>query len=266
MFNLDKYFKENACISDSHLKTENGIIFNEDCVGQYGLKNIKDKSVDLILCDLPYATTNNSWDILIDMDILWSEYKRIIKDNGAIVLTAREPFTSMLIMSNIKMFKYKTIWVKSKATNFLNAKKQPLRKYEEILVFYKKQPTYNPQMVEGEPYNKGTRKDQQTGSYNDFRPVEVKSDGMRYPTDVVYFKTAEAEGPVIHSTQKPLGLWEWLLKTYSNEGDIIVDNCSGSLVTGVAATLHNRYFICYEMDKGNYEKGNSRLLGLTLED
>ena len=162
------------------------------------MKFIPDNSIDMVLCDLPYGTTQNKWDSLIDLDSLWKEYKRIVKDNGAIVLTSQGIFTARLILSNEKMFKYKIVWVKSKATNFLNAKKQHLRKHEDIYVFYKKQPTYNPQMRQGEPYNKGIRKNQLTGSYGDFSPVEVKSEGSRYPLDLVYFKTPESEGNVYH--------------------------------------------------------------------
>lgn len=141
-------------------------IYNEDCLE--GMKKIPDKSVDMILCDLPYGTTRNKWDSVIPFELLWKQYERVIKDKGAIVLTSSGMFTAELMMSNSKMLKYRMIWEKSKATNFLNAKKQPLRKYEEICVFYKKQPTYNPQMSVGNPYNKGTRKNQLTGSYGVF--------------------------------------------------------------------------------------------------
>jgi site-specific DNA-methyltransferase (adenine-specific)/modification methylase len=181
------------------------------------MKNIPDKSIDMILCDLPYGTTQNKWDSVIPLDVLWKEYERIIKDNGAIILTSQGLFTAKLILSNEKLFKYKIVWEKSKPTNFLNAKKQPLRKHEDICVFYKNQPIYNPQMRKGEAYNKGFRKDQLTGSYGDFKSVEVKSNGERYPIDVVYFKTAESEGPVYHPTQKPVALIEYLIKTYTNE-------------------------------------------------
>lgn len=213
------------------------------------MKKIPDKSIDMILCDLPYGTTQNKWDSVIPLDKLWNEYKRIIKDRGAIVLTAHGIFTAKLILSNEKWFKYRVIWEKSKATNFLNAKKQPLRKYEDICVFYNKQPTYNPQMMKGEPYNKGFRKKQLTGSYGDFSSVEVKSDGERYPTDIVYFKTSESEGTVYHATQKPVELGRYLIRTYTNEGDIVLDNACGSGSFLVAAKLENRKYIGIELNQ-----------------
>ena len=162
------------------------------------MKDIPDKSVDMILCDLPYGTTQNEWDSVINIKKLWEQYERVIKDNGAIVLTSQGLFTNKLISSNEKLFKYKIVWIKSKATNFLNAKIQPLRKHEDICVFYKKQPTYNPQKTYGEAYDKGFRKDQHTGSYGLFETRHVQSNGERYPSDIVYFKTAESEGEVYH--------------------------------------------------------------------
>ncbi len=154
-------------------------IIQGDCLE--AMKDFPQKSIDMILCDLPYGTTRNKWDSVIPLEKLWREYDRVIKDNGAIVLTAQGLFTAKLILSNEKIFKYKIVWVKSKPTNFLNAKKQPLRKHEDVCIFYKNQPTYNPQMTMGEPYNKGVRKDQYSGSYGDFKPREVKSNGERYP-------------------------------------------------------------------------------------
>ncbi len=213
------------------------------------MKDIKSKSIDMILCDLPYGHTQNKWDSIIPLDLLWKEYNRIIKPNGAIVLTSSGLFTAQLMLSNPKMFKYKIIWEKSKATNFLNAKKQPLRKYEEICVFYRKQPTYNPQMTVGEPYDKGVRKDQLSGSYGDFEPVHVKSNGKRYPTDIIYFKTAESEGAVYHPTQKPVELGRYLVRTYSNPGDIILDNTCGSGSFLVSALLEGRNFIGIEKNE-----------------
>lgn len=216
------------------------------------MKEFPPKSIDMILCDLPYGTTQNHWDSLIPLDELWIHYKRIIKDTGVIALTSQGLFTSLLMLSNPKLFKYKITWVKSKPTNFLNAKKQPLRKHEDICIFYKKQPIYNPQMSKGEPYNKGFRKDQFTGSYGDFRTVEVKSNGERYPTDVIYFKTAESEGPVFHPTQKPVELGRYLIKTFTKEGDIILDNTCGSGSFLVSAVLEGRKFIGIEKNQEVY--------------
>jgi len=210
------------------------------------MNDIPDKSIDMILCDLPYGTTQNKWDSIIPLNKLWEQYNRIIKDTGAIVLTSQGVFTAKLILSNEKNFKYKIVWEKSKSTNFLNAKKQPLRKHEDICIFYKKQPLYNPQMSQGEPYNKGVRKDQLTGSYGDFKPTEVKSDGQRYPSDIVYFKTAESEGEVFHPTQKPVELGRYLIKTFTKEDDIVLDNTCGSGSFLVSAVLENRNFIGIE--------------------
>ena len=224
------------------------------------MQSIPDKSVDMILCDLPYGTTQNKWDSVIDLQKLWTEYERIIKDDGAIVLTSQGVFTAKLILSNEKLFKYKITWIKSKSTNFLNAKKQPLRKHEDICIFYKKQPAYNPQMTDGEAYDKGIRKDQYTGSYGDFKPRHVKSNGSRYPNDVVFYeeqiiddyvyvKTAESEGAVFHPTQKPVELGKYLIKTFTNPGDIVLDNACGSGSFLLSAILENRKFIGIEKNE-----------------
>lgn len=210
------------------------------------MKNIPDNAVDMVLVDLPYGTTQNKWDSVIPLDQLWKAYHRIVKKNGAMVFTASGLFTAELMLSNPKEYKYNYTWIKSKATNFLNAKKQPLRKHEDILVFYRKQPTYNPQMFKGEAYSKGVRKDQLTGSYGDFNPVLVKSDGLRYPIDVLYFKTAEAEGKVVHPTQKPVSLGRYLIKTFTNPGDVVLDNTSGAGSFLISALLEGRNFIGIE--------------------
>ncbi|MCH5238198.1 MAG: site-specific DNA-methyltransferase [Muribaculaceae bacterium] len=233
-------------------------VFEADCLDL--LPQIPDKSVDMVLCDLPYGTTQNKWDSVIDLEKLWKEYMRVIKDDGVIVLTSQGIFTAHLIMSNEAWFKYKIVWIKSKSTNFLNAKKQPLRKHEDICIFYRQQPTYNPQMTAGESYDKGVRKDQFTGSYGDFKPRHVKSDGNRYPNDVVcyeedpiddfvYFKTAESEGPVYHPTQKPVELGRYLIRTYTNPGDIVLDNACGSGSFLVAAALEGRKYIGIEKNQ-----------------
>lgn len=219
-------------------------VIEGDCIQI--MQRIPDDSIDMVLCDLPYGTTQNKWDSLVPLEKLWTEYKRIVKDDGAIVLTSQGIFTAVLIMSQPKLFKYKWVWEKSKATNFLNAKKQPLRKHEDVCVFYKKQPIYHPQMTEGEPYDKGFRKVQLSGSYGDFQSVHVKSDGERYPTDVVYFKTAESEGEVFHATQKPVELGRYFIRTYSNPGDIVLDNTSGSGSFLVAALMEGRNFVGIE--------------------
>ena len=222
-------------------------IFEGDCIEI--MKQFPDNCIDMILCDLPYGTTQNKWDSIIPLDELWQEYKRIIKENGAIVLTSQGLFTAQLMLSNPKQFKYKWVWEKSKPTNFLNAKKQPLRKYEDVCVFYKKQPVYNPQMVQGEPYDKGFRKNQLSGSYGDFQPVHVHSDGKRYPTDVIYFKTAESEGEVIHPTQKPVELGRYFVRTYTNPGALVLDNTFGSGSFLLSALLEGRNFVGIEKNK-----------------
>ncbi len=225
-------------------------LFEDDCLKI--MPRIPDKSIDMILCDLPYGTTQNKWDSIIPLDILWKEYERIIKDSGVIALTSQGIFTAQLIMSNTNLFKYKLVWIKSKATNFLNAKKQPLRKHEDICIFYRNhiyKPIYNPQMTFGEPYNKGYRKNQLSSSYGVFNSIEVKSSGQRYPSDVIYFKTAESEGKVFHPTQKPVELARYLIKTYTNKGDLVLDNTSGSGSFLVAAALEGRRFVGIELNQ-----------------
>lgn len=222
-------------------------LYEGDCLEI--MKELPNESVDMILCDLPYGTTQNKWDSLISLEDLWAEYNRIIKPNGAIVLTSQGVFTAQLILSQPKIFKYKWVWEKSKPTNFLNAKKQPLRKHEDVCVFYKKQPIYNPQMTQGEPYNKGVRKNQLSGSYGDFQPVEVSSNGERYPTDIIYVKTAESEGEVLHPTQKPVELGRYLIRTYTTPGEIVLDNTFGSGSFLVSALLEGRNFIGIEKNE-----------------
>lgn len=242
------------------------IIYNEECLA--GMKKIEDHSVDMILCDLPYGTTQCKWDSVIDLPSLWEQYYRVAKENAAIVLTAAQPFTTILINSNIKDFKYTWVWEKSKATGYLNAKKAPLKAHEDICVFYRKQPAYNPQMVSGEPYNKGKAL-RTTEVYGGQREVLVQNeDGLRYPRTVLYFKTAESEGKVIHPTQKPVCLMEYFIRTYTNEGDVVLDNCMGSGSTAIACINTKRHYIGFELDTKYYEKAVNRvekkLLGPTL--
>ena len=239
-----------------------------DCLDM--MKHIPDHSIDMILCDLPYGYTKNKWDSIIPLDELWQHYRRIIKKKGTIILTAQGLFTAELMLAGRDLFKYKMIWLKSKSTNFLNAKKQPLIKHEDILIFYKSRtnPTYNPQMTEGKPYNKGFRKNQQSSSYGPITPVKVVSNGQRYPNDVLegdfedyrlkddsfFCMTAEIEGKVYHPTQKPVELGRYLIRTFSNENDIILDNACGSGSFMVAAALEKRQFIGIEKNEDAYHK------------
>lgn len=222
-------------------------LIEDDCLK--AMKAIPDGSVNLILCDLPYGTTQNKWDSVIPLEALWRQYERILAPQGAVVLTAQGPFTARLMLSNEDWFKYKLVWEKSKPTNFLNAKKQPLRKHEDICVFYPRQPTYQPQMGDGAAYDKGVRKNQLTGSYGDFRPAHIKSEGGRYPTDVIYHKTAESEGQVYHATQKPVGLGQYLIRTYTNPGDVVLDNAFGSGSFVIAAAMEGRHAIGIELNQ-----------------
>jgi site-specific DNA-methyltransferase (adenine-specific)/modification methylase len=231
------------------MKYRGGDIYQGDCLEV--MKRIDSASVDMILCDLPYGTTQNKWDSVIPLDELWKEYRRIIKPKGVIALSSQGIFTAKLILSNEEWFKYKFVWVKSKPTNFLNARRQPLRQHEDICIFYGSQPIYYPVMSPGEPYDKGVRKAQFTGSYGDFKPVQVKSDGERFPTDTLYCKTAESEtgGRVWHPTQKPVALGRYLIRMFTKEGDVVLDNAFGSGSFLVAVALEQRRFIGIEKNE-----------------
>lgn len=235
------------------------MLYNDDMFNVF--KEIDDNSVDLLLTDFPYGTLNrrNTWDTIIDYDVFWKEAYRICKLNAAIVSTAAQPFTSVLISSNYKDFKYTWVWEKSKASNYLNAKKQPLRAHEDIVVFYRKQCTYNPQMVQGDPYDKGTAV-RDTEAYGvQTKAVHVVSDsGLRYPRSVQYFRTAESEGRH-HPTQKPVALMEYLVKTYSNPNDVVLDPCMGSGTTGVACKNTGRQFIGIEKDPDYFTLAQNRI-------
>jgi len=232
------------------------------------MKGIASGSVDMILCDLPYGTTQNKWDSVIPLDALWKQYRRVIKPNGAIVLSAQGIFTAKLILSNEAWFKYKFVWVKSKSTNFLNARKQPLRQHEDICVFYGKQPDYQPVMWQGEPYDKGKRKAQYTGSYGDFKPVVVKSDGQRFPTDTLYCKTAESEAGcrVWHPTQKPVALGRYFIRMFTRPGQTVLDNAFGSGSFLVAAAMENRKFIGIEQNEEVHLFKNERIDYMKVAD
>jgi len=219
-------------------------IHHQDAIA--GMRALPDASIDMILCDLPYGTTQCKWDTIIPFDDLWAGYRRIIKPHGAIVLTAAMPFTAALVASNFAMFKYAWVWEKSKATGYLNAKKRPMAAHEDILVFCKKTPRYFPQMTEGLPYNKGKAL-RPTAVYGSQKETLVQNlTGQRYPRSVQYFKTAESEGRVYHPTQKPLGMFEYLIRTYSLPGEAVLDTCIGSGTTAVACANTGRDYIGFD--------------------
>ena len=219
-------------------------IYNMDCL--IGMKDIPDKSIDMILCDLPYGTTRNDWDSVIPLEPLWEHYERIIKDNGAIVLTAQTPFDKVLGASNKELLKYEWIWEKPSGTGHLNAKKMPLKNHENILVFYKKLPTYNPQMTKGIAYVQKSGKG--SSNYNEQESVVTENYGERYPVSIQLFNPEKG----LHPTQKPVPLFEYLIKTYTNEGELVLDNCMGSGTTAIACHRLNRNFIGFELDEDYY--------------
>ena len=231
-------------------------IYNEDCLE--GMKRIPDGSVDMILCDLPYGTTACKWDSIIPFEPLWEQYERVIKDNGAIVLTSDEPFTSQLINSNIKKFRYKWIWKKSYSTGFMNANKMPLKNVEDVLVFYKKLPIYNPQGLIEVNKKQVRKRDKGTTIYNDMglKEGEYTQKFTNYPKQII--ETTKKE-KTCHPTQKPVVLFEYLIKTYTNEGETVLDNCIGSGTTAVAAINTNRNYIGFELDKHYCELANERM-------
>lgn len=235
-------------------------LYKGDCLEI--MKDIEDKSIDMILCDLPYGTTACKWDTIISFEPLWEQYNRIIKDNGAIVLFGSEPFSSALRMSNIKNYRYDWVWVKDNHTNFLNIKKQPAKRHELISVFYKKQPTYNPQMWEGKPNhsvgNQLGKKVNREYLGNSFELKEGKKTNLKYPISIVKFNNI-ARGKNIHPTQKPVALLEYLIKTYTNEGETVLDNCMGSGSTGVACINTNRNFIGIEKDEKYFNIAKNRI-------
>lgn len=236
---------------------KNGRFYNEDCFD--AMKEIPDGVIDMILADLPYGTTQNKWDSVLSLPKLWAEYWRVVKRNAAIVLTAAQPFTSILIVSNIDTFKYDWTWRKPKGTGHLNAKKQPMRDKEDIAIFYREQSLYNPQFSIGEPYSGNARvgKKQQTSSYGKYEAIREDNDGKRYPKQVIDFGVVERD--TIHPTQKPVALFEYLIKTYTNEGDLVLDNTAGSGTTAIAAINLNRRWVCIEKEKEYYDKAIERI-------
>lgn len=239
------------------IKIENVTLSNGDCLEL--MCNIPDKSIDMILCDLPYGTTQNKWDSVIPFNLLWCQYRRIIKDNGAICLFGQGLFTANLICSNKEMYRYDLIWEKTKAGGFLNARRMPLQAHENISVFYKKLPVYNPQMEAGKPYIKKAVTNGDGKNYGKFDRVgEIAvNEGTRFPRSVI--KISNDNHKSLHPTQKPVELLEWLIRTYTNENETILDNCMGSGSTGVACINTNRKFIGMELDNTYFEIAKKRI-------
>lgn len=234
-------------------------ILTGDCFEH--MQRFPDACVNLVLCDLPYGVTRNKWDSILPFEDLWREWKRLLVPNGMVILTSVGLFTARVMLSNPEWFKYKLVWVKSKATNFLNAKKQPLRKYEGILVFCEGAGRYNPQFTQGAPYKKSSRSGDTVSNYGVFGSHAPQSiDGKRYPTDVLCIPTAESEGAVIHPTQKPLALGRHLVRTYTNPSDTVLDCCCGSGSFIIAAALECRHAIGIEIDAEMAEKARSRAI------
>ena len=233
-----------------------------DCLEE--MPKIPDKSVDMILCDLPYGTTACKWDTIIPFEPLWKEYKRIIKDNGAIVLTASQPFTSALVMSNVDWFRYELIWEKERPTNIMFMKKQIGKVHENILVFYKHQPTYNPLMTKRDNptiavYGKDTKGgDSKTHKNQRLRYSKGYNRFVKYPRSIIKINRDTLKGS-LHPTQKPVALFEYLIKTYTNEGDLVLDNCAGSCTTAIACINLKRNWICIEKEPKYCEIGQKRI-------
>ena len=245
-------------------------IYNEDCLE--GMKKIPDKSVDMILCDLPYGTTACKWDTIIPFELLWEQYERIINDNGAIVLTASQPFTSALIMSNTSLYKYNFVWEKSKGNNFVHAKNMPLKFHEDICVFSKspighisqlgdRRMTYNPQGLKRVNKKWSRPKHYENGhnlsreSHKLDRVIEFEN----YPTSILKYSNSDNRDRGLHPTQKPVALFEYLIKTYSNEGEVVLDNCMGSGTTAIACINTNRNYIGFELDEEYYKASLERI-------
>lgn len=233
------------------------------------MKDIPDKSIDMILCDLPYGTTTCKWDVIIPFNNLWEQYHRICKDNTAIVLFGQEPFSSYLRTSNIKEYRYDWYWEKERLTNIAQVKRRAGKTIETISVFYKKQPTYNPQMTK---YNGTPRtnkvKNGKLGILTDAQTkkvIEYKDTGLRYPTQVLKFQR-DCLSCNLHPTQKPVALLEYLIKTYTNENDLVLDNCMGSGSTGIACLNTNRNFIGIELDKQYYDIAVKRINNKDIND
>jgi len=227
------------------------------------MNEIPDSSIDMILCDLPYGTTACKWDSIIPFDDLWAAYKRIIKDNGAIVLFGSEPFSTLLRSSNLSMFRYDWIWKKNKATQYLNANRRPLGNYEIISVFSCRRSQYNPQMGEGKAYNNNHKPGDSGECYGNVKYSKRENVTTRYPKTIIDFPVVMKP---VHPTQKPVVLLEYLIKTYTNEGDTVLDNCMGSGSTCVACVNTNRHYIGYELNEQYFKIAEDRISKALIEN
>jgi site-specific DNA-methyltransferase (adenine-specific) len=224
------------------------------------MKKIPDNSINLILCDLPYGTTQNKWDSIIPFAPLWEQYKRICKPQTPIVLFASQPFTSALIMSNLEWFKYEWIWHKNASSNFLNAKKMPLKQHENIVVFSNRACTYNPIKTTGHKIGNKATTTKQSGNYGKYNPHEYERGTERFPQSVIKFDVINnGSKERVHPTQKPLPLLDYLVRTYSSKGDLVLDNCMGSGTTGVACINNDRRFFGIEQNREYYDIASTRI-------
>lgn len=244
-------------------------LYNGDCLAVMDKLIEQGVKVDAVITDPPYGTTACKWDSIIPLDKMWERVNKLIKDNGAICLFGSQPFTSKLISSNIKNYKYNWVWEKSKASNFIQVKYQPLKNYEDICIFTHngERANYYPQMTDGEAYKPRPGK-KKTEIYNEIPNYMFRrgSDGKRYPKAIQYFKTSESEGKVLHPTQKPIALLEYLIKTYTNKGDLVLDFTMGSGSTGVACLNTNRKFIGVEIDEKYFNIAKDRIEAATLSN
>lgn len=243
-------------------KVGKSMLYWGDCFDVF--PDIDDKSINAIICDLPYGTTQNPNDIILPFDELWNHYNRIIKDNGAIILFGQGLFFIDLVNSNRKMFKYDLVWDKQLTTGFLNANRMPLRSHEQIAVFYRKQPTYNPQFIEGKPsHSRGTKyltKDITNQNYGAYTPDknDVTLNNKKHPKSILSFQKPHPSVSM-HRTEKSVEMLEWLVRTYTNENDIVLDNTMGSCTTGLASIKNNRKFIGIEKDKKYFDISVKRM-------
>ena len=232
-------------------------IYNEDCLE--GMKRIPDGSVDCIICDLPYGTTACKWDTIIPFDKLWEQYERIIKPNGNIVLFGAGLFAYKLALSNEKLFRYELIWKKSKCGSPLTAKFMPMKRHENILVFGKSASAYYPQMEKGKPYKRAYTPNKKNNMDFGIKGVSTDNKGTRYPISILDFPQQWRRQDQVHPTQKPVALLEYLIKTYTNEGETVLDNCIGSGTTAIAAIRTNRNYIGFELQKEYFDIANKRI-------